>query len=168
MKTIVLIRHSKSEDITRGQEDVQRKLSKRGLHDSTLIANKLRQESVVPDRIIASCAVRAQQTAKQFASVFNYNDKEILSEEFIYKGYTSGEMVSYINNLPDDLETVFIVGHNPELGMLAINLTNGSFFHFPTTATVVVDFNVDKWADVESREGTARNFLYPKLFKNEE
>ncbi len=167
MKTIVLIRHSKAEDITRGQKDIERKLRKRGLHDSALIANRLKGENVVPDMIISSPAVRAIETAESIANVYGFDAGKIVKEEFIYKGYTSGEFVSYINTLPDSVGTVFAIGHNPELGMLAINLTNNSIFYFPTTATVVVDFECDKWVEVESREGKARTFLYPKLFKHE-
>jgi len=49
--------------------------------------------------------------------------------------------------------------------MLASSLSDEDFYHFPTTAAVVVDFDTDTWERLDPREGKVHLFLYPRIFK---
>jgi Polyphosphate kinase len=166
MKKLILIRHSKTENLVAGQNDYFRALKPRGESDALLIAEKLKEHGIGPDLIISSPAKRAVQTAQIFAQAFNYQKERVELQQFIYDGYTSGEFVSFLNQQPDEKGQIFIIGHNPEIAMLAINLTDGNFFHFPTTAAVVINFDTQSWKDVNSREGKTELFIYPKQFKS--
>lgn len=167
MKKLILIRHSKTENQVAGQNDYFRILKPRGHNDARLIAEKLKERGIQPDLLISSPAKRAEQTANIFAQTFNYPADKIALHQFIYDGYTSGQFVTFLNQQPDELDQICVIGHNPEIAMLAINLTDGNFFHFPTTATVVINFHVDSWKEVNSREGKTELFIYPKQFKQE-
>ncbi|MGV8828708.1 MAG: SixA phosphatase family protein [Breznakibacter sp.] len=167
MKKLILIRHSKTENLVAGQSDYFRPLKPRGHNDARLIAEKLKEKGLTPDLLISSPAKRAEQTAQIFAQTFNYPADKIALHQFIYDGYTSGEFVTFLNQQSDEHELICVIGHNPEIAMLAINLTDGNFFHFPTTATVVINFHVDSWKEVNSREGKTELFIYPKQFKQE-
>ena len=166
MKKLILIRHSKNENIVAGQNDYFRALKPRGESDALLFAEELREDGMGPDRSVSSPAKRAVQTAQIFAQTFNYQKERVELQQFIYDGYTSGEFVSFLNQQPDEKGQIFIIGHNPEIAMLAINLTDGNFFHFPTTAAVVINFDTQSWKDVNSREGKTELFIYPKQFKS--
>lgn len=168
MKRIILIRHSKATPLGQGQTDFSRSLKPRGHTDARLIADYLTSKEIRPQLIVSSPAQRANQTARIIASVMEYPLDAIRHEHFIYEGYTSGEFISYINRQDDALDTILVVGHNPEIAMLSINLTNGNFFHFPTTATVVVRFNCNTWQEVQSREGTTELFTYPEELRGSE
>ena len=75
MKTLLLIRHSKTEQIHDGNKtDFERKLLLRGFEDSKNIAEQIKKMDQIPDYIISSDAVRALQTAKEFAKVFDYRN----------------------------------------------------------------------------------------------
>ncbi len=165
MKRLILIRHSKAEEMLGHHEDKERSLRSRGRDDARLIAEKLKESGIKPGLIISSSARRAMQTAQIIADTFGYPSNQINYQDFIYDGYTSGEFISFMNRKPDDIDQIIVVGHNPEIAMLAINLTGGNFFHFPTTATVIIRFNADSWMNINSREGKTEMFLYPKMLK---
>ncbi len=167
MKKLILIRHAKTETVVAGQNDFLRVLKPRGTSDALLMAEKLKEHSIKPDLIVSSPAKRAEQTALLFAQAFHYPIEKIDRQQFIYDGYTSGEFVAFLNQQPDDCEQILVIGHNPEIAMLAINLTDGNFFHFPTTATVVINFDTDSWKNANSREGKTELFIYPKQFKTD-
>jgi phosphohistidine phosphatase len=165
MKRLILVRHSKAEDMQSHHDDRDRNLKPKGNKDARLIAEKLLEESVHPQLMISSPARRAAQTAAIMADSFGYQKNNIVYHDFLYEGYTSGEFVTFINKQSNDIDEIIVVGHNPEIAMLAINLTGGNFFHFPTTATVVIRFNTDSWEEVNSRQGKTEMFLYPKMLK---
>jgi phosphohistidine phosphatase len=65
-----------------------------------------------------------------------------------------------------DAESVMVVGHNPEIAMTAVELSGERFFHFPTTATIVLNFSATHWGDIKSGQGRVQLFVYPKELKN--
>lgn len=166
MKKLILIRHAKTEPAEPGQDDFARQLKPRGVEDAQLVARHLSLEGISPDLILVSPALRAQQTATTMAEVFNYPKTKLKTEEFLYEGYTTAQFLSYIQQLPETCNHVVVIAHNPEIALMAINLTDGNFFHFPTTATVVVRFNTENWNAIDTRMGKADLFVYPKLLSD--
>ena len=59
-----------------------------------------------------------------------------------------------------------IVGHNPEIAMMAINFTDSDYLHFPTTGTIGISFDVDNWQDINAREGKIAWFISPRIIKD--
>jgi len=56
-----------------------------------------------------------------------------------------------IQKLPEEVQTVFIVGHNPAVYYLAYNLVKYFNADMPTCSTVGIDFAVEKWEEVTAR-----------------
>ncbi|MBN2165886.1 MAG: histidine phosphatase family protein [Marinilabiliaceae bacterium] len=166
MKKIILIRHSKTEVIYDGISDLERNLKPRGRNDSRLIATDLKIKGFIPQLILSSNANRAIQTAYEIAKVFNYPADNIIKESFLYNGYTTSEFLKYTSKLDNSINSVCFVAHNPDIALLGINLSNGDFFHFPTSATVVISFDADKWSDLEARTGKAEYFITPLMLKD--
>lgn len=168
MKTIVIIRHAKTEQLDYGSSktDYQRELKPRGHKDCGHIARQLTKLGISPNLIISSSAKRAKQTAQLLAQHLDYDKESIEYQRFIYDGYTTSEFIDWLSKYNTEHDTLFVVGHNPEIAMLAINLTNDDLYHFPTCATAVISFNVENWSAISAREGKVEHFIYPSLLKN--
>ena len=167
MKRLILVRHAKTEQLDYGSSktDYQRELKPRGYQDSKLISEKLIKMGIKPDLILSSSAKRAKQTAKLIAQHLDYDEEQIELQRFIYDGYTTSEFLSFLEKYNDQHETIMVVGHNPEIAMMAINLSDGDFYHFPTCSTTAITFDVDNWTEINVREGKPEWFIYPSMFK---
>lgn len=167
MKTLYIVRHAKTEqlDFMSDKPDFERALKPRGHSDTKLIADELIKRSLKPNVIVSSTATRAMQTSELFAKQFNIDKNKIITEQFIYDGYTTSDFIQYINRFESKYDSIMVVGHNPEIAMMAINLCNSDYYDFPTTATVVINFDVDNWKDINARAGKLELFLTPKHLK---
>jgi phosphohistidine phosphatase len=168
MKKVVLIRHSKTEALHSGISDFDRPLKPRGRKDAELIAMALMEKGYVPDLIISSPAVRALETAQIMATSCNQNEQNIRQESFIYDGYTTDDFIRFLSETKKEHNTIYVIGHNPDIALMAINLTEDNFFHFPTTAAAVIQFNCQSWKEVSPREGKTEFYINPKMLKDSE
>ncbi len=164
MKRLILVRHAKTEH-QNYDRDFDRKLISRGKNDAAIIAEQLKNKNIIPDYFICSPATRAKQTAEIFARTLGYPEEDIDNQLFLYEGYTTSEFLNFISRLDDNYNTVIVVAHNPDIAMLASAVSDEDFYHFPTTATAVIDFDTDKWERINAREGKVSLFLYPRIFK---
>ena len=80
MKTILLLRHGKSDWGDPDLEDFERPLSPRGKKDAPRMGKVLLQYNLLPDLIVSSPAERAKQTARRIATACGYTE-EVLFEE---------------------------------------------------------------------------------------
>jgi len=164
MKQLILVRHAKTEH-QNYDRDFTRKLTSRGRSDAAIIAGELKQKGIKPDYFICSPATRARQTAQIFADTLGFSKEKIEEQEFLYDGYTTTDFLNFISRLDDNFRTVILVAHNPDIAMLASSLSDEDFYHFPTTAAVVIDFDTEMWERLDPREGKVHLFLYPRIFK---
>ena len=153
MKTVVLIRHAKTEEWSIEKNDFERRLKNRGETDSKLIAEILKKEAILPDHIISSPAIRAMETTQIFSEVLDFPASEIQEEQDLYDGITTQDFLDLLADLGPKKNTVFVVGHNPNLFYLAANLIHQSIHEMPTCSTVVIQFNVEQWDELAAREG---------------
>jgi phosphohistidine phosphatase len=87
-------------------------------------------------------------------------EAELQVEESVY-GASSAELMKLIRRLPGEKACVMIVGHNPGLEDLVARLT-GATERMPTAALACVEFQIDRWKDVEDGEGKLDWLLTPK------
>ncbi|MBK3518516.1 SixA phosphatase family protein [Carboxylicivirga marina] len=167
MKTIVLVRHAKTEQLgyMSSKSDFERELKPRGYGDTKLVASDMIKRNFKPDLLISSKAVRAKQTALLLADKLSIDESKIVFEQFIYDGYTTSELLNYIAQIGGMHDSIMIVGHNPEIAMTAINLTDSDYLHFPTTGSIAITFDTNNWENVNAREGKIDWFISPKMFK---
>ncbi len=164
MKRVVIVRHAKS--VPYGyDDDFNRGLKERGFNDAKLIANKLEEKKVFPNLIISSPAKRALLTAKIYAENLSYPESKILLKDDLYDGITTQEFVEMLNNLPNDVNSVFIFGHNPIVFYLSSNLVKFFNGDMPTSSTVGIDFDIENWNEVEARKGQLAFHLVPRDYK---
>lgn len=159
MKRLLLLRHAKSDWDDSSLRDFDRPLAPRGERDAPRIGKALRKSGVVPDLIVSSPAARARATIEavtQAAKLAN----EIEFDEAVY-GASSAELMKLIRRLPDRSECTLLVGHNPGFEDLLGRLT-GSHERMPTAALACVEFDIDRWDDVEDKKGRLVWLLTPK------
>lgn len=160
----MIVRHAKA--VPYGyDEDFSRKLRDRGKNDANKISAKLKGDGIKADLIISSPARRALKTAKIYAENFNYPINSIQTEEELYEGMTTQEFIDLLRETPDEVQTVFIFGHNPLVYHLTNNLVKLFNSDMPTCSTVGMDFDVEKWKEVSARGGDLAFHLMPRMFK---
>ncbi len=161
MKRVVLVRHAKA--VPYGYEDdFNRDLRDSGAIDAQRVSNELKNRGVYPDKIVSSSALRALRTARVFAETYGYEEKNIRKNQEIYEGLTTGEFVEIIKTLPKEAKTVFFFGHNPDFLLFAQNLLTKFTHEMPTCASLVIDFDVEKWEKIEPRTGMLTYYIVPK------
>jgi phosphohistidine phosphatase len=165
MKRLVLCRHAKTETIHLGITDEERELVPRGRTDAELVSKELVAHGFKPDLMVSSNALRARQTAAIVAQCVGFPEENIRYEQFIYDGYTTADFLDFLASIADDVNDLWIVGHNPDIAMAAMRLAPGDFSHYPTSAVSVITFNVDSWRDITVKSGVVEYYVYPKELK---
>ena len=162
MKTLYLIRHAKSSWSVPDLSDIERDLTKRGFKDLNTIGSYLSLKKVSPDIILSSCALRAAQTSDLLAQKIDSSAPiEYLSEFYL----TSPESMKEIVMVQDEsVQSMFIVGHNPQLTELANMLTDEHIAKLPTLGVVAIEFDIAEWSELEETQGKIDFFIYPKQF----
>lgn len=163
MKRIVLVRHGKA-DQSKTDVDFDRTLTPVGQKDCKIIAEVVFAKNIQPDLIVTSDAVRAVETADIFADVFGLSPKSVIKEHFLYDGYTTGQLTDYISKLPDDFNTIVVVGHNPFISQAGIRLSKNFHQSFSTTGCLSLTFDCDKWT-IEAGLGDIEFFEFPKKYR---
>ncbi len=160
-KHLFIIRHAKS-DWTFRVSDFDRPLNERGFKDAPKMAERLVNNSYLPEFLVSSPAKRALTTAQIFAEILNYPSKKIASEAPLYEA-TIDDILHVINQLDDNYQRVALFGHNPGLSEIVSYLSGDGYVDLPTCGIVHLQFDqADQWQEISG--GTARilNFIYPR------
>ena len=167
MKTILLLRHAKSDWDNPALADFERPLAKRGLKDAPRMGAVLSSFEIAPDRILASPARRAKETAELVAEACGYK-KAIEWHEAFYGG-NAEDLIAALQRLPNSVEQVLLVGHNPTMEETVSSLISGDegqpIIIMPTAALACLQVDVRDWAELELGEGVLQWFLIPRLVK---
>jgi phosphohistidine phosphatase len=171
MKTILILRHAKSDWGDPFLADFDRPLANRGLNDAPRMGEVLMLYQCVPDRILSSPALRARQTSELVAKECGYGIS-IYWEDSFYGG-GSHDLIAALQCLPDAIERPMLVGHNPTLeetvtlllGQGGVGWNEDFSIRLPTAGLVCIDVGIDVWTHLEPGDGILRWFLIPKLVK---
>lgn len=160
MKTIVMIRHAKAE--ASYDDDFKRSLQKKGALDAEHLSLKLSSLGIIPQRIIASTANRAWETASIYAKNLSFEVLNIEAWPAFYDGVTTYDFLAKIAETSNQIDCIFVVGHNPTIHYLVHNLCSDFNKDTPTCATAVIQFDVEYWKDIEARTGKLELHLTPQ------
>ncbi|MDC7700482.1 SixA phosphatase family protein [Vogesella indigofera] len=108
---LILWRHAEAEE---GSDDMQRALTRRGQKQASAMATWLRKQLPDDFALLASEALRSQQTAALFAK--SYEVVPALNPD------ASVEQVLTAIDWPRSGKTIVLVGHQPYIGRLAATL----------------------------------------------
>ncbi|MET4105595.1 histidine phosphatase family protein [Hymenobacter sp. UYP22] len=161
MKTLYLMRHAKSSWSFDELSDKQRPLNDRGRDDAPVMGEALAKRSIRLDLLVSSPAVRAMSTAALVAHELEYPADKIEVIEAIYEA-TVPDLLTVVRELPDEAESVLLVGHNNTLTEFANLLSPSSIPDMPTAAIVCLKFSTDQWARVDRANAEYYFFDKPK------
>jgi len=147
-KTVHIVRHGKALQDYRFLQDYDRPLIEKGIVNNEEAARRLRTQYATPDLIISSHAARALHTAHVFARVMGYPHNRVQVNENLYMG-GENETRDILINLPDEINSVMIVGHNPDVTFLAYSYAKKHIDSIPTSGVVTVRFETDCWSQIE-------------------
>jgi len=163
MKNLYLIRHAKSDWNDESKSDFERGLNKRGEKAILIMANALKEKKVLPDLILSSSAKRAKLTAKGLAKEIGYiGEIKYIDALYMAEPETIHKLIKDVDNIVD---TLFVVGHNPETTELSNMMIDDYIDNVPTLGIVALKLPIDRWKKFTLGEGKLKFFIYPKLFK---
>lgn len=169
MKRLTLLRHAKSDWDDPVARDFDRPLNRRGEKAAALIGQFARGRKMQFDMIVASPAVRVKQTLDHFLEALG-EPLEAHWDRRIYLA-SAPTLMDVISELPDGIDAAIIVGHNPGLEELILELVpdDGASplredveVKFPTASLAVLDLAVDRWSDVKPDGATLVSFTRPR------
>jgi len=143
-KTLLLIRHGKSDWGDIELSDIKRPLNARGESNAPEMAKRLVKRELIPQQLISSPALRAITTARYFATEFNIDPADIIQNKKIYDSLTMG-LLEVVNELDESSDFTALIGHNPSLTGLVNYFCGNVTYHMPTCGMALIKFPVDKW-----------------------
>ena len=160
MKTLLILRHAKSSWNYPELSDYDRPLNARGKRDAPRMGKHLREQALIPDRILTSSAKRARKTASSVAKACGYTGK--VKKLDVFYDTVVGVYFETLQTLPDKYERVMVVGHNPTMEQLVGYLT-GQAQRMPTAALAHIQLPIQHWEALDlNTVGTLINLWTPK------
>lgn len=169
MKHLLLMRHGKSEMNKPGQEDIERPLAPRGQKAAVNIAKWAVANHLTPDIALVSAARRTQETWRFAQSALGKNmSADILDALYLA---SPGVILEQIAGISHDVETAWVVGHNPGLESLSHMLAGpgsdaGALDDlrrgFPTAGLAVFELAGSNWAALSADGARLVSFLRPR------
>ncbi|HAM26068.1 MAG TPA: histidine phosphatase family protein [Microbacteriaceae bacterium] len=150
-RTLILLRHAKS-DWSGPEADVDRPLAERGLHQAPRAGRWLAHSIDRIDLAVVSPAIRARSTW-ELASAELDDRPPIWIDDRTYDASAS-QLLGVVRALPDDVDTVVLVGHNPGIEDL-VSLLTGESVGMPTSALAVIALD-GSWSTAGRSAATLR------------
>ena len=162
MKTLIIIRHSKSSWKDHSLSDFDRPLNKRGIKDAKKMSFELSEKIKKVDLLLSSSSKRTTQTSNYFLDSMNIRSN-IFSENLYHS--SSNLIFDWILKINNKYNKTIIVGHNPGLTNIINKLTNLKLDNLPTSGIVIIVFDVDNWENINYQSGLVEWIKFPKDLK---
>jgi phosphohistidine phosphatase len=160
-RRVYVLRHAKSSWDDPGLADHDRPLNERGRRAAKAMRRHLQEQGIAPDVVLCSSALRARQTLERLAPALASS----VVEPQLY-GAGARTLLNRLRALPDGVDSVMLVGHNPGLQELVLGLAAPSLerdrvaLKFPTAALATLAFDAARW--VALGPGAARLVAYTR------
>ncbi len=163
-----LLRHAKSSWADPALADHDRPLAPRGRRAAKRIADYVRSEGVRPALVLCSSARRARETLTELNEALG-DQAEVLVTDDLY-GADAGEILHRLGEVDQNIASVMIVGHNPGLHDLALELTGDgaaaaiSQLHtkFPTGALATLHVGPIRWGELGAGQAYLASLVLPR------
>ena len=162
MKTLYIVRHAKSSWDDPTLSDHDRPLMQKGRKRTLKIAAYLKNLKIKPDLMVSSSAKRAYHTANIIAEVLNYPLSDIIREKAFYHSDRE-KLTDYLFGLDNNINSIMVFGHNPTFTSFANQFIDSQIDWLPTTGTVSISFNTNKWENIMLAERKTNFVVYPNM-----
>ena len=164
MRFVYLLRHAKS-SWKSGVPDHERPLAKRGRRAAKAICRHLREQGVEPELVLCSTARRARETLERIEPALG--SPAVRIEPGLY-GAGSDALLDRLRAVPDEVGSVMLIGHNPALQQLALDLARPTAdvgelaAKYPTAALVTLAVPALRWRLIEPATAELVGFVRPR------
>ena len=141
-----MLRHAQSAGKQSRQHDYDRDLTAVGEAKAKALGQKIKKENINIDLILSSDAVRTRRTVAFLNETLKLTEEKIQFETELYDALLI-EWIDRIHKLPDEVQVVMVVGHNPAISMLATNFHN-AIVDLGPGELIAFEFNVNSWAKI--------------------
>jgi phosphohistidine phosphatase len=159
MKKLYLLRHAKSSWDDPNLADFDRPINQRGIAAAHFMGELMAGNGQIPDEIVSSPATRAVQTATLLKESSGF-DAAIRLDERIYEA-SPHTLFQVISAFRETADSVLMIGHNPGFEGVIAYLT-GTMVPMPTAGLAVVEFDIEKWSEIEAGTGKLVEVIRPK------
>ncbi|MCW2303210.1 phosphohistidine phosphatase [Rhodovulum sulfidophilum] len=160
---LILVRHAKSSWDDPSQDDHDRPLNARGREAAPKIGRWLAERDHVPAEVVSSTSCRTLETWDRMAPLLG--ESSVMRRDPGLYHAPAERMLETLNNCA--ASPVLLLGHNPGIADFAARLLEAPpelprFANFPTCATLVAEFDLDDWTEVDFGTGRLVDFITPK------
>jgi phosphohistidine phosphatase len=166
---LVVLRHAKS-DWPPGVPDEERPLSGRGRRDARAAGEWLASNGLHPDTVLCSPAARTRETWARLAPGLETSGPvpEAQFKDAIYEA-TVNALEDVLRALPEAIGTALLIGHNPGVHELVVQLADQgdekartlAAASFPTSGVAVLQLP-DAWSELGAGSATLQAFAVPR------
>lgn len=165
MKSIYLVRHADAHSGKSYDTDHDRELTADGEGDARRLGRFLAATDQIPDQILTSSAVRANDTATLLPEGGQWMaDVPIESTRRLYEGGVQ-DVLEAIRAVDGSMRSVLLVGHQPTWGEVVRRLAGDAQIRLPTGTGVRIDMERNKWSAAQFGDGVVEWVLPPRLLR---
>jgi len=147
-------------------EDLERPLAPRGARAADRMREYLDAEEIRPELVLCSSARRTRETLAWILPGLG-SELTVRIEPSVYS-FDADALLQRLQQLPADVGSVMLVGHNPAMQDLASLLAAGGDRldelrgGFPTAALAELDLRVGSWRELAPGTGRLTRFIVPR------
>ena len=168
MLTLSLLRHARSSWKNPTLPDRERPLAARGITDAPLMGRAITERGIDPELVLCSSARRTVDTLSLVLPELKV-EPSVVYEDALYHA-SAAEMLHRLRDVQPGANRVMMVGHNPDIQRLALDLIGSGPKHmrnhlmekYPTAGLVVINFTAGLWSSVDINSGALNQFLVPR------
>ncbi|ARX82527.1 phosphohistidine phosphatase [Streptomyces alboflavus] len=147
--------------------DHERPLAERGRRDAPVAGRRLAESGIAFDLALCSTAARTRETWKLAVPELTQRPRTVY-EDRVYEA-SPGELIAVLNETPDDVRDLILIGHNPGVHGLADVLSGEAEGDaqvrmnrrgFPTSAFAVLTYT-GSWKSLEPGTATLVDYWAP-------
>ncbi len=136
-----------TEPYSENGEDFSRSLVAKGFEDAAKMGKKIVAAGFVPEAIYCSTAKRTQQTLEMALPHLGVSTANVTHTDDLYLA-SEGDILAFINELPDTIQKIMIVGHNPGLHQIVQTLSGNMLMSFSPATCAVLAGGHPNWQTV--------------------
>lgn len=166
MKTLTLLRHAKSGWDDPVARDFDRPLNPKGQRAAAMVGRHMKALGLAFDHVVASPAARVVETLDHLVQGYG-SELAPAWDKRIYLA-SPATLIDVVHDLPAGAGHVLLVGHNPGLEELVLQLAQSGALRdqvaikFPTATLAEMTFEVKGWREVRAGNATLTRFVRPR------
>ena len=163
-RTLLLMRHAKSDWPIGPGNDFERPLTDRGNKDASRIGCWIQEHDWLPDQIICSPAKRVKQTVDHLCQQIGIDSRTVKYDKLIYEA-DQNHLLNVLKETNSLTTRLLMVGHNPSfsdlLNFLCSDSTHPTVGRSMSSAALAVITLKAPWSALDQGSGELMSLIQP-------